>query len=184
MGAGRIIIAGMDRLASRIVNSIHAIFGVQYSRNQEFYIYPIEFAGAVDEAVGTQHAGSIRITQEADFVCARVQVGTRDSDGNIVTSSGAAGDLPDAPFTLELVDGSTDRALQNAPVDAEVAYSPFGGYPGEWPKARLFSRNGNLQVKIQTLKKPPSGKSFNHKVYFIGWKIYDANALDLTTRRA
>lgn len=181
------IIPAMDRLASRVVGALHRLFGFQYSKNNEFYIYEASVTTkSSNAAVGDTFTTSIRMTQEADFVCTRIQANARVASTGILigtshATGGAAGDMPDAPFTLKITDGSTDRQLMNTNVDAALFCGTLGGLPGVMPKPRLFARNSTLSFEFGALKALTSIKL---RVQLIGWKIYDVEALDLTSRRA
>ncbi len=182
------LIAAFDRLASKVVGSLHQLFGFQYSRNAEHYVYSVQVLTGADDAIGTQYQTAIRITQEADFVATRLNANARIAPtGQLIGMSSAngaaAGDFPDAPFVLQIVDGSTDRQLHNQAVDASLAYGTYGGLPGIWARPRLFARNTTISLQLNSLKLPNS-QVWVYQIAFLGWKIYDAQALDLTSRRA
>ena len=184
---GGLLLAGLDRLASRILAGLHQLFGFQYSRNAEHYVFSATQATGTADAAGTTYNTAVRITQEADFVCTRLNCGTRISSGtgtgNVIGTSaatGAAGDFPDAPFSLLITDGSTDRQLSNEAVDAMLAYGTYGGLPGVWARPRVFARNSTISLRLVSFKAVPSSTQWNHRLHFIGWKIYDVAALDNT----
>lgn len=184
-GNGNPLLVAFDRLARQIVGALHQLFGFQYSRNAEHYIYTASAQAVTGDAVGTIYNTSVRITQEADFVCTRLNGNTRiNSTGVLIGMSspnaGAAGDMPDAPYTLLITDGSTDRQLSSQAVDVALAYGTFGGLPGVWARPRLFARNTVISLQLANLKDPNA--TWDHRLVFIGWKIYDAKALDLTSR--
>lgn len=180
----------IDRLAGQIVQAIHQIFGFQYSRNSEHYIYQRTIATVASDALGTVYNDSIRITQEADFVCSRLNCNVRNSVGGILISQAGAtmagvaatGDRADFPYTLLITDGSTDRQLSNEPVDGLLCFGIMGGLPGLWARPRLFARNTVLSLRLTSLR--ANGNFISHiRVAFIGFKIYDARSLDLTARQ-
>lgn len=187
-GGGRpsALVAAFDRLAGRIVQALQSLFGFQYSRNAEHYIYGVTVAtnGATD-AIGTIYNTAIRITQEADFVATRLNGNARINGTGILiggssANGGAAGDMPDMPVTLQIIDGSTDRQLHSQAIDVALAYGTFGGLPGVWARPRLFARNTVISLALTSLKLPTA--AWDYRIVFIGWKIYDAQALDLTSR--
>ena len=167
-----------DRLASRIVTSLHNLFGYQYHQNQEFYIYttttsPISLAAAV----GSTAQGTVEITQEADFVATKIISFARDAtdpDAGANTE-GTTGQ----PFEVRLIDGSTDRQMMN---NFQHSLNVVGTAqrPGILPKARLFTRNSNITVEFRSLGTPQITEIF---FALWGYKIYDLAALDLTRRR-
>lgn len=184
-GNGSALVRAFDRMAGRIVQSLHDLFGFQYSRNAEHYVYQVLQQAASGDGVGASYATSIRVTQEADFIATRLNANARiNSTGVLIGTSsanaGAAGDYPDAPFTLLITDGSTDRQLSNQAVDAMLVYGSQGGLPGVWARPRLFARNTTISLQLVNLKAPNA--TWDYRVAFIGWKVYDAGALDLTSR--
>lgn len=189
---GSILIQGLDRLASRVVSALHSLFGFQYSRNQEHYVFQVTQIGGTADAIGTVFNTAINITQEADFVCTRLNCNARISTSGTSTlvgamvgasvNSAAAGDWPDAPFTLLITAGSTDRQISNQPVDAALVYGTQGGLPGVFARPRLFARNTTVSLQITSLKTVPASTVWTYRIAMIGWKIYDASALDNTSR--
>ena len=187
MAQAPLIVGLIDRLAQQIIGALHKLFGFQYSKNEEFYHYSETIRTAATPAIGTILTGTIRITQEADFVATKIMCNARaEATGIIIgmsnANTGAAGDLPDAPFLLLISDGSSDRQLSNEAVDAALAFGTYGGLPSVLSRPRLFARNANVALQFTTLKLPAA--AWDLRVVFAGWKIYDAKALDLTARRA
>lgn len=184
---GGLLLRGLDMLATRILAGLHQLLGFQYSRNAEHYVFSATQLTGTADAAGTTYNTAIRVTQEADFVCTRLNCGTRISSstgqGNVIGTSAAAaaaGDYPDAPFTLLITDGSSDRQLSNEAVDAMLAYGTYGGLPGVWARPRIFARNSTIQLRLTSLKPVPSSTIWAHRLHFIGWKVYDVSALDNT----
>jgi len=179
------LVAAFDRLAGRIVGALQSLFGFQYSRNAEHYIYGVTVATGATDALGTVYNTAIRITQEADFVATRLNGNARINTTGILigmssANGGSGGDLPDMPVTLQIIDGSTDRQLHNQSIDVALAYGTIGGLPGVWARPRLFARNTVISLALTSLKVPLA--AWDYRIVFIGWKIYDAQALDLTSR--
>lgn len=179
------IIQAFDRLASRIVDAMHRLFGFQYSRNAEHYVYHTSITTGATDAIGTAYTGAIRVTQEADFICTRLNANARISSTGVLlgmssANAGAAGDNPDAPFLLLITDGSTDRQLSSEAVDTALAYGTQGGLPGVWARPRLFARNTTITLRLTSLKLPTS--AWVYRIAMIGWKVYDAKSLDNTSR--
>lgn len=192
------VIKGIDRLAYSIIGALHKLFGFSYSRNTEHFTYQLTLDTAVDFVVGTALTGSLRISQEADFVCTRVNCESRwlaATDASAIgmqyradiTGFNVVGSFApiDVPFDIAITDGSTDRALQNEPVSAYAAFGMHGGLPGIWSKPRLFARNSNIAVTLTMVRAAiaANADSLRNRVLFMGWKIYDSSALDLTARR-
>lgn len=187
----------VDRLAFKIVQSLHNLFGFSYSRNTEHFVYQKTIDSAVNFTAGTILSSSLPTSQESDFICTRINMNARalaNNDAsavgtlyvNSITGVPTAGELiQDVPCLVELTAGSSDRALQNEAVDADLVFGKNGGLPGILAKPRIFPRNTNVQIKLTLLR--PAGNaadSLRFRIALIGWKIYDASSLDLTTRRA
>lgn len=188
----RAFLAGLHILAREITKTLQGLFGFQYSRNAEHYIYGATVVSGDADAIGTVYNTSIRVTQEADFIATRLNASTRISTsgtGSLVgallgasINTAAAGDLPDVPATLQIIDGSTDRQLHSEDVDLFAAYGTWGGLPGVWARPRLFARNTTISLRLTSLKTVPASTNWTYRLVMIGWKIYDSTALDLTSR--
>lgn len=193
---GNLVIQAFDRLAFQIIEALHRLFGFQYSKNNEFYIYQDDVDTTTQATAGALYTSSVRMTQESDFVCTRVNCFARRFHEDTPTNAGhggiigmsaqtpAAGDAPDAPFLIQLTDGSTDRILMNTPVDAALAFGTWGSLPGIWPKPRLFARNSNIGIQYTLQKSIPEYFYWTLYCQFIGWKIFDLDAQNLTSRRS
>lgn len=185
----------VDRFAYRILGGLHDLFGVQFSGNQEHYAYQVTVNGTaaqMNTGGGALFNTSIRVTQEADFVCVGAQASLRvNTTGRVCTITqsdpsaavdAAASAIPDAPFTVLITDGSTDRQLSSEAVDWFAVYGTSGSWQNKWGKPRLFQRNSNIGLRIQMLK--VFNAAADIRISFYGFKIYKASALDLTTRRS
>lgn len=189
---GAAVIQGLDRVAARLVGSLNKLFGFQYTRNAEHYVYHLTVVSGTADAVGATFSSAVRVTQEADFVCTRLNASTRVSTAGTGTvgcpiglsnTQNVAGDWPDVPYTILITDGGTDRQLSNEAVDFMSTYGTQGGLPGVWARPRLFARNSIISVRLTSLKTIPASTVWTTRLAFIGWKIYDATALDLTSKR-
>lgn len=183
---GNVILQGLDMVAGKIVRSLNQLFGFQYSRNAEHYVYQAQVTTGTADARGTTYNTAIRVTQEADFIATRLNATARvQGSGALIgisAAAAAAGDLPDVPYTLLITDGSTDRQLSNNPVDLFGTYGTWGGLPGVWARPRLFARNSTISLQLTSLKAVPAVTIWDVRIQLIGWKVYDASALDLTSR--
>lgn len=184
---GGLLLRGLDNLAQKILAGLHQLLGFQYSRNAEHYVFSATQATGTADAAGTTYNTAIRVTQEADFVATRLNCGARISSatgaGNVIgvsAAAAAAGDWPDAPFALLITDGSSDRQLSNEAVDAMLAYGTMGGLPGVWARPRVFARNSTIQLRLTSFKPVPVSTQWTYRLHFIGWKVYEVQALDNT----
>ena len=66
------LVKAFDHLAGKIVRALQQLFGFQYSRNAEHYIYGTTVTTGATDAIGTTYNTAIRITQEADFIATRL----------------------------------------------------------------------------------------------------------------
>jgi hypothetical protein len=161
----------MDKMAQRIIGSFARIFGALAARNEEFFFYQIQVT--LDDPIGSQVQGTVNITQEADFVLQKIMQVTYDATTGV----------PDAnpSWEAQIYDGSTDRALQNAPIHvsnlAGTAQRPL-----IVPKNRLFRRNSTIRADFTQIEDPGANDQII-QLNFLGYKVFDADALDLTTRR-
>lgn len=193
-------IEAIDHLAGAIVGALNRLFGWDYTKNTEHYVYELELDlgdGATAIAVGDRVQGSLRFTQDSDFIATRVnlvarrfaaatavEIGTVETMTTQFGEDPAAGDLPDPGVDILLTDAGKDRQLSNQAVDAFGAYGSHGGLPGILARPRLFKRNTNLSVELTARK---AGEAAADRIRFrlqlIGWKVYDLKSLDLTQRR-
>ena len=70
-------IQAVDRVAFNIVGALHKLFGFSYSRNTEQFVYKLTMDSNAAYTLGDTILGSLRISQEADFICTRVNIETR-----------------------------------------------------------------------------------------------------------
>lgn len=179
------LVGAFAHMADRIVDALNQLFGFQYTSNAEHYEYGVTIRTGSTDAIGTSYNAQVSITQEADFIATRLNANARIAGTGVIigmssANAGAAGDLPDAPFTLQIVEGSNDRQLHNQAIDASIGYSTYGGLPGIWARPRLFARNTIITYTLTSLKLPAA--AWDYRIVLIGWKIYDARALNLTSR--
>jgi hypothetical protein len=188
-------IAEVDRLAGRIINSLHGLLGVSYSERFEHYIYQGSILFADAAAIGASGNVQIRISQEAAFFCTAIRCGCRvDRTGNIVTGAStdglyaaAAGEgdggVPDAPYLLQITDGGNDRLLHSEPVDAGLVYGTHGNSPMVLSKPKLFKPNASVNVSCTLLKAAVGAFGFDVRVALMGFKVYKGEGATAATVR-
>jgi len=172
-------------MAREITRTLHQLFGFQFSTNAEHFVFRARVTTGATDTIGTNYNQQLQVTNDADFVCTRLNALARRVDTGVVigissANTSAAGDFPDAPFDLQIIDGGKDRQLHSNPVDTIAAYGTYGGLPGIWGRPRLFARNTTITLQLTSLKLPTT--AWRYELAFIGWKIYDLGALDLTSR--
>lgn len=185
----RAILKGFDKVAKSVIDALQGLFGFQYARNIEHYVFQATITTGTADAIGTTYTSAFRITQDADFVCTRLNGSTRVASGTglggLVGTGGvvpAVGDFPDVPLTVLITEGGSDRQVSNEAVDFYMVYGSQGGLPGVFARPRLFARNSTVSLRLTSLKTVPASTTWAYRLAMIGWKIYDVSALNLTAR--
>lgn len=188
----RAIARGFDTTASKIIDALQGLFGFQYARNIEHYVYQVTQVSGTADAAGTNYNTAIRISQDADFVCTRLNGSCRISTSGTAAAVGAnigssnsanvAGDFPDVPLLVLITEGGSDRQVSNEAVDFASTYGVIGGLPGVFARPRLFARSSTVGLRLTSLKLVPASTQWTYRLQMIGWKIYDVSALNLTAR--
>lgn len=172
----------VGRMATSILRTIHLLMAVGYTESIEHFAYQLRLTTGATDAIGTSYSGAIRISQESSFCLEAVVCNARRvSDGVLIgmssTNNGAAGDLPDFPYLMQITDGGADRILHNAQIDGAALYSTVGAL--RWPlKRRLFRPNSNIAIDLTSLKLPNTAWALS--VVFVGFKIYGAQPQDVS----
>lgn len=193
-GSAGQLLQAIDRLATRIIGSLHGLIGVSYSDKFEHFVNQVTINFADAAAIGTVGTGAIRISQEAAFFCTAIRCNARlDDTGNVctITSTDGAyaaaagegdGGWPDAPFLLQIQDGGNDRLLHNEPVDAAMVYGTHGGSENKLGRPKLFKPNSTVVVTATMLKAAGAGTGFDVRVALVGFKVFKGGAGDATVR--
>lgn len=195
------IVQVLDRAAQAIVGGLHRISGFNFAKDKEalrFYVYEATITTGTADPVGTTYNTSIRTDSASDFVALRILCNARN-DGSVTGSNsrgvmvgmssapvagGAAGEIPDAPFTIQLQDGGSDTFYSNEAVDAALVFPTYmGNGGGFFGKARFLARNTNLSLRLTLLKTVPASVAWQLRVAIIGYKIMQGEGMDLTRRR-
>jgi len=189
-----VLLAAVDRLATRIVGSLHGLLGVSYSDKFEHFVYSTTIAFADAAAIGTVGTGSIRISQEAAFFCTGIHCNARlDDTGNVVTATSTDGTYlatagegdggwPDAPYLLQIQDGGNDRLLHNEAVDAGLLYATSGASMARIGRPKLFKPNSTVLLTLTLLKAAAAASGFDCRIALSGFKVFRGGALDQTVR--
>lgn len=119
-------------------------------------------------AAGATVIATVRISQEADFVCEKIMDWTVDSADRV---------LPElVGWRLQIFDNATNRALSNIPVPRS-SIAGTAQRPALW-KPRLFRRNSDLSF-VFTADAGNDNPITQLVVTMQGFKIFDPNALNL-----
>lgn len=189
-----------DRLATKIVTALQAIFGMSWASDNEGmvqYQYQATISTGTGDAAGTTYNASLRFSADSAFVCQNIRANVRNDStqtaaanrgvlyGGCVApaAAGAAGGFPDCPFTLLLSDGGSDQQFSNEAVDAGLAFSATGNLEGFSGKARFFRPNSNISIRATLLATVPGGCIWVLRLLFSGIRVYKAGLQDLTRAR-
>ena len=171
----------MQVLVAQIGAVIHDAMGISDHPNYRAYTYAtlIEFGTNVTTLPQTG-TGTITIDSLTSFVGVAVRVSSRidGTDGmGIVpmtaSENGATeiGGWPDAPYLIQIEDGSGDRQWHNRSVDARALYGEGAPNKGVLARPRRMRGGSTITVTLTLLK--VSAAAMNHEalVQFIGYKV-------------
>lgn len=171
------ILSGFSQMAGAINENIRQLFGVRLDRNEEFSWLNFDTTPFVLAAGATNVPATMTIGQEADFIATGVVAYVADSA------------TPETPvpnaIRFSIRDGSTGRFFQRqsnhiSVLGETVAGASAGSRPWFLPKPRIFSRNSQVTWILTNLL---GGTALNVDIAFVGYKIFDIDALDLTKVR-
>lgn len=128
---------------------------LQFLARRRVFTYQTTIVTAATPVVGTQHTGSIRVT-DLDFVCSSIratvraqatgrQISTDDDDG-----TSELGGTPDVPFLIQLTETGSQRVLSDQPIDGLAMFAPSGVY--ELPVPMIIGASTQVQVVASNLK--------------------------------
>jgi hypothetical protein len=170
------LLAGFKHLSVSITNEMNELLGVNLDRDEElFYLdfaaVPLAVvAGAVD-TVGTMTVGT-----EGDFVATALMMQATDQATPPALRQNAV------RFTIR--DGGTGRDLMNnkQPIGfggEGVIGRPASASPLFLPKPRFFGRTTQVFFRFDST----DAVDVDVDAVFFGYRIFDANQLDLTRAR-
>jgi len=171
--------ASVDRLAGRIINSLHGLLGVSYSDRFEHFVYHGSVSFGAGATFGQTQSTIIRISQEAAFFTTAIRVLARENAGaragcaiGYASIIGAASDasIPDSGVSIQITDGGNDRLLHSEAADAGLIYGTTGNSPSVLAKPKLFKPNSAVTVTMTNLKTFTNATTV--RVAFLGFKVY------------
>lgn len=174
---------GFDRFAKTTYAGLARIFGSLAGRNEEPFVYCLRGGtqggdGYLNMAatIGTVATGTIHIGQDADFIASSVHAFA------VTTSTGVPmpPQLTTGPsYSVMMKNLSTDRSFMNVPCHNENVAG--NAARDTWfTKNWLLRRNSDVQVTLTNLQ----AVATQVWVAIWGYKIFDAQALDLTGVRS
>lgn len=187
--------ASVDRLAGRIINSLHGLLGVSYSDRFEHFVYHSSVNFAATSTKGDQQVTVIRISQEAAFFCTAIRVMTRTassaaSPGFAITYGQAApggttvasdAGIPDPGVLIQITDGGNDRLLHSEAADAGLIYGTTGNSPHALAKPKLFKPNSAVTCTFTALK--TNSVITTTRIALMGFKVYRGDGATTQTVR-
>lgn len=192
------IVRKFDEMIGAILQSINLHLGYMVDKSQEFYQYAADLDASAGHAAGAQLNGTVRITQESQFICThlsgmmRVLVADTTPNsvvGQIATTPVPTNNLYGVPdcgpgsWRYLLTDGSSDRQKSNQFIEAHAGIGT-GGNPLALKKPMVLRNNSAIRVQIEpTFAAADSTQQWRFTMVFTGFKVYDQEALDLTRAR-
>jgi len=182
--------ASVDRLAGRIINSLHGLLGVSYSDRFEHFVYHGSVSYTAGKLAGDPQTTVIRISQEAAFFCTAIRVMARENAGaragcaiGYASIIGAASDaaIPDAGVTIQITDGGNDRLLHSEAADAGLIYGTTGNSPNTLAKPKLFKPNSAVTITMVNLKTFTNATTV--RIALMGFKVYRGDGASAFTVR-
>lgn len=170
------LLKGFKHLSTSITNEMNELLGVNLDRDEEFFYLdfattPLRVTGAATDVQGTMTVGT-----EGDFVAVAVM------------SQAATVATPPVPvengIRFSIRDGGTGRDLVRTKQPLGFAGQGVVGRPASasplfLPKPRFFGRTTQVFVRFDNVQ----GADLDVDFVFFGYRIFDANQLDLTRAR-
>lgn len=170
------LLMGFKHVAGSIGNQLNELFGVNLNRDEEFFYLdfaatPLRVvAGAVD-TVGTMTVGT-----EGDFVAvALLTQAATVATPPVIQPNG---------IRFNIRDGGTGRDFMRNKQPLTFGGQGLAVYPASaaaifLPKPRFFARTTQVFFRFDNVQ----GADLDVDAAFLGYRIFDANQLDLTRAR-
>lgn len=170
------LLKGFKHISTSITNEMNELLGVNLDRDEEFFYLdfattPLRVATAATDVQGTMTVGT-----EGDFVAVAVM-----AQAQTVATPPA---LVENGIRFSIRDGGTGRDLVRTKqplgfAGAGVTGRPASASPLFLPKPRFFGRTTQVFVRFDNVQ----GADLDVDFVFFGYRIFDANQLDLTRAR-
>jgi hypothetical protein len=166
-------IQATDRLGFKIGGLLARIFGSLAAKDEEVFWFGLKSSAGnfvdLTAAIGVTGIGTLRVSQEADFVATRV----------LAAAVNPVSGVPLTPsYTCKIVDGGSDREIMNQEIHVDtLAGTAQRSVP--FTKNRLFRRNSDVTFTFS------NQQAVATRIFMLvqGYKIFDEAALDLVRRR-
>ena len=170
------LLMGFKHMAGSIVNALEELLGVNLDRDEEFFYLDAAVSPTVVAAAAVDTLGTYTVGTEGDFVAVAMlaQAATVATPPVIVPNS----------IRVTLRDGGTGREfMRNAQpltfLGQGVATYPASAAALFLPKPRFFARTTQVFARFTSV----DVANLNVDLAFFGYRIFDANQLDLTRAR-
>jgi hypothetical protein len=136
----------MDPTATDVFDPSNLLASMNAGRDDTF-AYPLNFTNLAHAAAGgAPQTGTIQVDAASAFFWTALTVVAIQTPG---TSAYTNNTLPVPLVTLQLVDGSSNRQLMQAPVFLSTLAGD-GRLPGRLIHPRLFAKNSLISVTVQS----------------------------------
>jgi len=170
------LLAGFKHMSGSVVNALTELLGVNLNRDEEFFyldfaVTPLRVVAAAIDTLGTMTVGT-----EGDFVgVALLAQAATVAAPPVIQPNGIR-------FTIR--DGGTGREFMRNKQPLTFGGQGMATYPASaaalfLPKPRFFARTSQVFFRFDNVQ----GADLDVDVVFMGYRILDANQLDLTRAR-
>ncbi len=171
------LLAGFKYMSAEILNGITELFGVNLDRDEEFFFLDFQTTPLRVNAGATAVQGTMTVGTEGDFVA----VAAMCQAATVATPPV----LQDQAMRLTIRDGGTSRDfMRNAQplgfFGQGVTGRPASASALVLSKPRFFARTTQVQFRFDSV----AAANLDVDFVFFGYRIFDANQLDLTRARA
>lgn len=170
------LLKGFKHLSVSITNELNELLGVNLDRDEEFFYLDFATTPLLVAAGAVDVQGTMTVGTEGDFVAVAIMAQAQD------TATPPA--LLENSIRFTIRDGGTGRDLVRTKQPLGFAGQGVTGRPASasplfLPKPRFFGRTTQVFVRFDNLDAIDADVDF----VFFGYRIFDANQLDLTRAR-
>lgn len=171
------LLSGFKYMSADIMNGLTELLGVNLDRDEEFFMLDFQATPLLVAAGALAVQGTMTVGTEGDFVA----VAAMCQAATVATPPV----LQDQAVRLTIRDGGTSREfMRNAQplgfFGQGVTGRPASASALVLSKPRFFARTTQVQFRFDSV----AAANVNVDFVFFGYRIFDANQLDLTRARA
>jgi len=170
------LLMGFKHMSGTILNQLTELFGVNLNRDEEFFYLdfqttPLRVLNGAIDTVGTMTVGT-----EGDFVAVALMMQAASVATPPVIQPNA--------IRFSIRDGGTGREFMRNKQPGTFGGQGLAVYPASaaaifLPKPRFFARTTQVFFRFDNV----NGADVDVDCVFMGYRIFDANQLDLTRAR-